>query len=207
MLAKDTAETNVKDTRFVRYAAFCTVWFVAVPLAGAILAVWLLSIPDSDPTGHGIIGGLRAFGREQPVPVSIIAFTLLEMVLWGQRHALPGAGLAGVASRSDLPSPLRRKFEDAAGLLDESERILERNRPDIERALAAKERDDLRGALDDLRGAMKTEPFEAERFNGAYAKAENLVELYLASWRKSELREYTESIGIAVAIALILRAF
>src|SRR3954447_4395832 len=141
MLVKETTSTNVKDSRFLRYAVFCTIWFVAVPLAGAFLVVWLLSIPDSDPTGHGLFGGLRAFGREQPVPVCIIAFTLLEMVLWGQRHALPGAGIAGVAGRSDLPGPMRRKFEDAAGLLDEAERILERRRPDIERALPAKERD------------------------------------------------------------------
>jgi len=33
------------------------------------------------------------------------------------------------------------------------------------------------------------------------------VDLYLSSWRKSELREYAESIGIAVAVALLLRAF
>src|SRR5437868_2975872 len=97
MLAKEPASTNVKDSRFVRYAAFCTVWFVAVPLAGAF--------------------------------------------------------------------------------------------------------------LDDLRGAMKKEPFDPEPFNAALAKAEHFVDLYLSSWRKSELREYAESIGIAVAVALILRAF
>jgi signal peptidase I len=207
MLAKEPASTNVKDSRFVRYAAFCTVWFVAVPLAGAFLVVMLLSIPDADPTGHGVFSALRAFGREQPVPVCIIAFTLLEMVLWGQRHALPGAGLAGVAGRSDLPGPLRRKFEDGASLLDEAERILDRRHHDVERALAAKERDDLRASLDDLRGAMKKEPFDPEPFNAALAKAQHFVDLYLSSWRKSELREYAESIGIAVAVALILRAF
>src|SRR5262249_52827270 len=189
------------------YAAFCTIWFVVVPLAGALLVVWVLSIPDADRTGHGIIGALRAFGREQPVPVCIIAFTLLEMILWGQRHALPGAGIAGVAGRSDLPSPLRRKFEDAAGLLDEAERILERRHHDVERALAASERDELRGSLDELSGSMKKEPFDAESFSQSLSKAEHFVDLYLSSWRKSELREYAESIGIAVAVALLLRAF
>jgi signal peptidase I len=203
MLAKDTEQTNVKDSRFVRYAIFCTIWFVAVPLAGAFLTVMLLSIPDSDPTGHGILGGIRAFGREQPVPVCIIAFTLLEMLLWGQRHALPGAGIAGVAGRSDLPGPLRRKFEDAAGLLDEAERIMERRRLDVERALAAKEREDLRASLEDLRGAMKKEPFDSESFNAAFARAEHFVDLFLSSWRKSELREYAESIGIAVAVSMV----
>src|SRR5882724_11270119 len=143
MLAKDTPSTNVKDSRFIRYAAFCAVWFVVVPLGGAILVVWLLSIPDlSDPAGHGLVGALRAFGREQPVPVCIIAFTLFEMGLWGQRHALPGAGLAGVAGRADLPGAMRRKFEDAAGLLDEAERILDRRAREIERALTAQEREE-----------------------------------------------------------------
>jgi signal peptidase I len=207
MLAKETASSNVKDSRFLRYAAFCTVWFVAVPLAGAFLVVWLLSIPDADPNGHGILGGLRAFGREQPVPVCIIAFTLLEMVLWGQRHALPGAGLAGVAGRTDLPGGMRRKFEDAGGLLDEADRILERRPRDVERALTAKERDDLRATLDRLRDSMKKEPFDAEDFNTSLGKAEQQVDVYLSSWRKSELREYAESIGIAVTVALLLRAF
>lgn len=207
MLAKDTARTNVKDLRFIRYAVFCTVWFVAVPLAGAFLVVRLLSFPDPDPTGHGLLSGLRAFGREQPVPVCIIAFTLLEMILWAQKHALPGGALAGVAGRTDLPGPLRRKYEDAGALLEEAERIWDRRRQDVERALAATERDELDSALADLRGAMKSDPFVAEAFNDALSKAEHLVQRYLSTWRKSELREYAESIGIAVAVALLLRAF
>src|SRR5258705_12838599 len=103
------------------------------------------------------------------------------MVLGGERHSLPGAVLAGVAGRTDLPGPLRRKFEDAAGLLDEAERILERRHHDVERALAAKERDDLRGSLEDLRGSMKREPFDVETFNAALPKAEHFVDLYLSS--------------------------
>ena len=44
MLAKETAGANVKDSRFVRYAAFCTVWFVAVALVVCVLGtgVWVL---------------------------------------------------------------------------------------------------------------------------------------------------------------------
>jgi hypothetical protein len=115
MLAKDTASTNVKDSRFVRYAAFCTVWFVAVPLAGAFLVVWLLSMPEADPASSGFWGGLRAFGREQPVPVCIIAFTLS----WpsGPKEAAPSRGGTRGRRRPIRPSSaLRRKFEDAAGL-------------------------------------------------------------------------------------------
>src|SRR5262249_12968730 len=123
--SKDTNPTPSKDSRFLRYAAFCTVWFIAVPLAGAWLVIWLLSIPDTSGGGTGVFNVIRAFGREQPVPVFIIAFTLLEMGLWSQRHALPGAGAAGVAGRSDLPPATRRRFEDAVNLLDEADRILE----------------------------------------------------------------------------------
>jgi signal peptidase I len=208
MVAKETAPASARDTRFARYAAFCAVWFVVVPLAGALLLVSLLSISDgSDATSQGILGGLRAFGREQPVPVCIIAFTLIEMVLWGQRHALPGAGLAGVAGRTDLPGPARRRYEDAGGLLDEAERIFARRRRDVERALTVQERDDLGASLDKLRDTMRKDPFDLDDFDSAFAKAEQMVETYLASWRKSELREYAESIGIAVAVALLLRAF
>ena len=102
---------------------------------------------------------------------------------------------------------MRRRFEDAGGLLDEADRILERRPRDIERALTAKERDDLRGALDRLRDSMKKEPFDVEEFNVSLGKAEQQVDVYLSSWRKSELREYAESIGIAVTVALLLRAF
>ena len=38
----------------------------------------------------------------------------------------------------------------------------------------------------------------------ALAKAEQLVTQHLGRWRKGELREYAESIGVAVAVALVL---
>src|SRR4051812_41383718 len=156
MVAKETAPASARDTRFARYVAFCAVWFVAVPLAGAFLLVTLLSMSDAtEAAAQGVLGGLRAFGREQPVPVCIIAFTLIEMVLWGQRHALPGAGLAGVAGRTDLPGPARRRYEDAGGLLDEAERIFARKHRDVERALSAQERDELGNALEKLRDTMR----------------------------------------------------
>jgi signal peptidase I len=208
MVAKETAPASARDTRFARYAAFCAIWFVVVPLAGALLLVRFLSAgAESADAAQGILAGLRAFGREQPVPVCIIAFTLIEMVLWGQRHALPGAGLAGVAGRTDLPGPARRRYEDAGGLVDEVERIFARKKRDVERALSAQERDELAAAVEKLRDTMRKDPFDLDDFDIAFAKTEQLVETHLSSWRKSELREYAESIGIAVAVALLLRAF
>jgi len=208
MLAKDTTSSPPKDSRFLRYRDFLHHLVYRGAAGSAGLIVWLLSIPEGPGgAGTGIISMIRAFGREQPVPVCIIAFTLLEMGLWSQRHALPGAGVAGVAGRSDLPPAMRRRFEDAVNLLDEADRILERKGRDIERTLSAGERERLLASLDGLRAAMKKEPFEAETFDVAFAKAEQDVDLFLSSWRKSELREYAESIGIAVAVALLLRAF
>ena len=207
MLAKETASTNVKDSRFVRYAAFCTVWFIAVPLAGAFLVVWLL-LPTRLGSGWSWDLGWPPGVRPRTAGAGVHhRFHTAGDAPLGPATALPGAGLAGVAGRTDLPGGMRRRFEDAGGLLDEADRILERRPRDIERALTAKERDDLRGALDRLRDSMKKEPFDVEEFNVSLGKAEQQVDVYLSSWRKSEMREYAESIGIAVAVALALRAF
>jgi signal peptidase I len=195
----------VKDSRSIRYAIFCAIWFVAVPLGGAALVVSLLSMPDDG--SQGPLAALRTFGREQPVPVLIIVFTALEMLLWSRRHSLPGAGAAGIAGRLDLPSALRRTFDHASSMLEEADRILRRKRREVARAYAQEDREQLIESLDRLRAAMAHEPFEAEPFETAFAKAEEQIERYLSPWRKSELREYTESIGIAVAVALLLRAF
>ena len=54
---------------------------------------------------------------------------------------------------------------------------------------------------------MTSDKFDQEDFDSAYAKADRAVGEHLSRWRKGEMREYAESIGIAVAVALILRAF
>jgi signal peptidase I len=196
----------VKETRFARYAVFCAAWFVAVPLVAAFLLVWFLSVPES-ANSTGILEAVRSFGRDQPVPAGIIAFTLFEMLLWSQRHILPGAGVAGVAGRSDLPASVRRKYEAAGALLDEAERIMDRRKRDFERAFSATEREAVRASFDRLREKMAQDPFDADGFADSLGKAESNMGLYLSAWRKSEIREYAESIGIAVAVALLLRAF
>lgn len=195
------------EPRTGRYALFLTIWFVIVPLVGALALVLALSGPAATESAGGILSPLKNFGREQPVPLGIIAFTVIEMILWSYRHVLPGAGTAAFGGRADLPRDLRRPFEAAKAVLDEAERICIRRGREVERSLSVQERDDLRGSLDDLRKAMAAQPFEVERFRAARDKVERNVDLYLGKWRKSELREYTESIGIAVAVALLLRAF
>jgi signal peptidase I len=61
--------------------------------------------------------------------------------------------------------------------------------------------------LEDLRDAMDAEPFDADAFDDAFEKASALVARHVGRWRKGELREYAESIVIAVGVALLLRAF
>jgi signal peptidase I len=109
--------------------------------------------------------------------------------------------------RSDVPSRYRNDFERAGGLLEEAERIKDRFRRQLTRDLTAGEREDLDATLDLLRASMKVVPFDGERFEQTLQKAETDVDMRLGRFRKGELREYAESIGIAVAVALLLRVF
>jgi signal peptidase I len=54
---------------------------------------------------------------------------------------------------------------------------------------------------------MWADTFDTKAFDAAYVKADRAVFEHLGRWRKGEMREYAESIGIAVAVALLLRAF
>jgi signal peptidase I len=54
---------------------------------------------------------------------------------------------------------------------------------------------------------MAATPLDEELFIEDLSNADKLVARRLARWRKGELREYGESIGIAVAVALLLRFF
>jgi signal peptidase I len=92
-------------------------------------------------------------------------------------------------------------------LVDEARRILRTRRRDVERELTASERDEIHQALSALEHVMTAEPFDRAAFDAAFARADRSVGEHLGRWRKGELREYAESIGIAVAVALLLRAF
>jgi len=179
-------------------------WVFAVPFALSIGTVWLLT-PAADALGSA--GELRVFVFNQPIPAGIMLFTLFAMIVWRFRHDLPLAAAIGVGGRRDVPASVRGRFEDAAALIDEARRILRAHRRDVERELTASERDQLSQALATLERAMTGDRFDAVEFDAAHARADRLVGEHLARWRKGEMREYAESIGIAVAVALLLRAF
>lgn len=182
---------------------FYLVWVAAVPLALAIINVWLLT----PPPGEGAVGGLRKFVADQQIPTGIVLFTVFAMLLWRFRHELPLSGSIGVGGRRDVPTRIRARYEDATALVDEARAILRSRKREVEKELVPAEREQLTGALDDLERTMSEPRFDADAFDLALARADRLVGEHLSRWRKGEIREYAESIGIAVGVALILRAF
>ncbi len=181
-------------------------WFFVVPVILAGVTVWLVS-PSEATAAVGPFRILRSMVQSQPVPVAIVLFTIFEMLLWSQRHVLPLAAKVGVGGRHDIPLSARKRFEQAQALLDEAGRLERKHHKDLERTVSAKERETLEERLTALRETMEADEFERSRFEEAFAKAEETVDATLARWRKGELREYGESIFIAVLVALLLRAF
>src|SRR5204863_8518996 len=98
-------------------------------------------------------------------------------------------------------------FERARSLIEEADGVLERHKDVVIRDLSTKERDKLRGSLESLDLAMEKEPFDEDAFVDALVKADGEVDTKLGRWRKSEVREYAESILVAIAVAMALRAF
>ncbi len=149
----------------------------------------------------------RGLGARATGSVGIVAFTVFEMALWTLRHHLPFASHAHPPLRSDLPKKMRGPFERARALIEEAEAIIDRHQVAIDRDLSTKERDKLRTDLDALEETMEREPFDEEAFIDALVKADGEVDVRLSPWRKSEMREYAESILVAIAVAMALRAF
>lgn len=185
---------------------YLTGFFVVLPLLGAYALVQLIA-PSDSYIAVTTVGWLRTLFRDQRVPVGIVLFTLLEVGLWNQRHRLPYSELLATPGRKDVPPRSRAAFERALALLDEADRILDRVGRRLERELRADEREELSAALQELQATMAARPFDEARFDHALDRADHQVELRLGRFRKGELREYAESIGVAVAVALLLRVF
>jgi signal peptidase I len=182
------------------------IWFVITPFALACILVWALS-PASGVEHSGVLGFVEDRVRDQPVPFGIVMFTVFEMALWAVRHQLPLAYHAHPPLREGLPRGLRGPFERARALIEEAEAILERHRDAIERDLSVRERERLRADLDALEAAMDRDTFDEDAFLEALVKADGEVDAKLGRWRKSEVREYAESILVAIGVAMALRAF
>jgi signal peptidase I len=185
-------------TEALRYL-FWVFWFFLIPAAAAYgLIIWL--------SASELAGPLDEAAREQSVPAGIIAFTLFEAVLWYFRHRLPFSAPLAMGGRGDLPYDLRKEFEAATHLLEESDRVIHRHRRDIAGKLGDAALAELDTSLSDLGGTMRAQPLDRTQFGAAFSKASEQVGEKLAPWRKGELREYAESIGVAIIVALLLRA-
>jgi len=193
---------NAKTYRFI----FWPLWFVLVPLALGYFTVSLLA-PGDDFIPTSALDRLLFLVRDQRVPAMIVFFAVYEMILYRFRHHLPFAAYLGSSPRSDVPRELRHDFEGAVHLLEEADRILRRHRPAIERQVPAASREELADALETLRDEVDRERFDPATFTSAYERAAGLVSRHIGRWRKGEVREYVESIAVAMGVALLLRAF
>ncbi len=178
---------------------FAGVWYLAVPLLIAQSRVFVLAAFPDTP----FIEMLRG----QPIPVSIVLYTIAAIALYSQRFALPGAQAAGIGGRPGLPASMRKRFDRARALREEVRAIRRAHAKEIERTLREEHRRELDEALDELAKSMDATTFDEQRFTAAHDKAEDTVDERLGRWRKSEAREYAESILVAVMVALAIRAF
>jgi len=98
-------------------------------------------------------------------------------------------------------SAWRRAQNESRHLIREARRILKKKGFRIPKSVA----ETVTAAIAELEQALAAR--EIDRVGRALGALDELMEDELAFARKSTLREYSESIGIAVAIALLLRAF
>jgi signal peptidase I len=179
--------------------AFHAIWFLVVPALVAQLRVLLLAVLPDVP----IVETLRG----QPIPVSILLFTLAAMILYNHRWSLPGAAAAGIGGRPHLPAGVRKRFDQARALMDEARSIRRAHAKEIERQLREEQRAEIDAALVELERSMDADSFDEPRFEAAFDAAANVVDERFGRYRKGELREYLESIFVAVMVALAIRAF
>jgi signal peptidase I len=188
----------VQKTALTRYALWAF-WFVLLPAAIATgLVLWLENT-------RGIFAQLGAQVRDQRVPAGIVLFTMAEMTLYYFRHQLPFAEHL-TDSGGVIPRELLQEVEGARHLIEEVTRIFERNEKAVAKELAQSAQERIQSAVATLRTTVDANPFDKQAFREAFDRAHQLVDQNLAPWRKSEVREYVESIGVAVLIALTLRA-
>jgi len=95
----------------------------------------------------------------------------------------------------------KRARVEGLHLVKESRRILKKKSYRIPASVAAQITADVKAVEDALAGG------DLEQMRKAIAALDDGMDDHLAFARKSTIREYSESIGVAVAVALLLRAF
>jgi signal peptidase I len=101
-------------------------------------------------------------------------------------------------------SAWKRARMEGRHLVKEARRILRKKSYRIPELVAAQ----VSAAADGVEEALRAGPSgDLERVRKSIAMLDDAMDEHLSFARKSTLREYSESIGVAVAIALLLRAF
>lgn len=167
------------DLKFITYRFWYFVWFIAIPaLAAALSALVLRRLEYFDGPWH-----------------VLLAFALFAILAYTFRDRLPWW------SSPEEKISVRRLRKEGKHLAKETNKLLRRHSkklsPDV-RKLIAQHRTTLLEALEES---------DAEAIKRALRKLDTQVERHLAFARKSTAREYAESIGVAVLVALLLRAF
>jgi signal peptidase I len=98
-------------------------------------------------------------------------------------------------------SAARRARLEGRHLAKEARRILKKKSYRIPAAVAA----EVTGAVEGVEAALHTD--DLEQLRKSIGVLDDAMDAHLAFARKSTVREYSESIGVAVAVALLLRAF
>ncbi len=184
---------------------YWALWFVVVPLVLASAFVWLFT-PAAGSAHTGLLGAIQSAVHEQPVPIAIVAFTCFEMALWALRHRLPFSSFAQASTRDDIPKGARGNVERAVILLNEAVAIREKHAKEISQNLGEHDRNELNEAVARLHRAVNESPFREEEFEQALTNADRLIDTRYSRWRRSETRDYIESILIAILVAMGLRA-
>src|SRR5688572_19660810 len=94
-----------------------------------------------------------------------------------------------------------RLYAEAKHLVDEAQRILKKKNQDIPQTVVK----EIEEAVAEVKNARAAGNLESLRH--ALVVLDERMDEHLAFARKSTIREYSESIIVAVAIALLLRAF
>jgi len=169
--------------KFLLQKLWYFIWFVALPLTVAWTVV-------------DILDRMRAVDEFEPWYV-LLLFAILFMSVYSLRDHLP----FWKDRDNDSPWNRRRRLRNARQLASRMTRLTARHRERI----SDKARDEIAQAIVQLTAAV--DPPDWNRLDPAGEQLESIAGRHLAFARKSPGREYFESIGIAVLIALSLRIF
>ncbi|MBI4816997.1 MAG: signal peptidase I [Deltaproteobacteria bacterium] len=110
-------------------------------------------------------------------------------------------GLVGAGSPV-AKAPTRAALREAKKLVDEADKLVEKNKKRLAPDAAAR----VESSIENLSRVLESAD-DASRLDGAVKDLDKTLDELLGFARKSTVREFFESIGVAVLLALSLRAF